>query len=157
MLYAMDNAETHFRPSDPRPAEPTSRNTPLTVQLNDTERTNLAMLVMSILDEWRVAPEDQVAMLGFPQGTKPRELSRYRQGTTPFPDDKDILNHAEHVLGIHESLHVVFPLNRNMPGFWLKNRNKALKGIPLHIMLDEGLSGMHRVWRQLDCTINWVD
>ena len=115
------------------------------------------MLVMNILDEWRLAPEDQVAMLGFPEGTKPRELSRYRNGTTPFPDDKNVLDHAEHVLGIQESLHVVFPLNHNMPGFWLKNRNKALKGIPLHIMLEEGLSGMHRVWRQLDCTINWVD
>ncbi len=129
----------------------------MTAQLNDIERTNLAMLVMSILDEWHIAPEDQVTMLGFPEKTKPRELSRYRNGTTPFPDDKNVLSHAEHVLGIQESLHVVFPLNRNMPGFWLKNRNKALKGIPLHIMLNEGLSGMHRVWRQLDCTINWVD
>ena len=110
----------------------------MTAQLTDNERTNLAMLVMNILDEWRLAPEDQVAMLG-------------------FPDDKNVLDHAEHVLGIQESLHVVFPLNHNMPGFWLKNRNKALKGIPLHIMLEEGLSGMHRVWRQLDCTINWVD
>lgn len=115
------------------------------------------MLVMSILDEWRLAPEDQLTMLGFPPETKPRQLSRYRNGSEPLPDDRNVMDHAEHVLGIQDALHVVFPLNRNMPSFWLKHRNKALKGIPLSIMLEEGLSGMHRVWRQLDCTVNWVD
>jgi hypothetical protein len=125
--------------------------------MTDSERTHLAMLVMSILDEWRLAPEDQLFILGLPDGTKPRELSRYRNGSSPLPQNDTILSHARHVLGIQESLHIVFPLNRNMPGFWLKHRNKALKGIPLQIMLDEGLSGMHRVWRQLDCTLNWTD
>lgn len=129
----------------------------MTAQLNNIDRTNLAMLVMNILEEWRLAPEDQLTLLGFPEGTKPRELSRYRNGSTPFPDDKSVLDHAEHVLGIQEALHLVFPLNHNMPGFWLKHRNKTLKGVPLNIMLNEGLPGMHRVWRQLDCTINWTD
>lgn len=125
--------------------------------LNDDERTRLGVMVMDILDEWRLAPQDQIFMLGMPENTKPRELSRYRNGTVPLPQDENILSHARHVLGIQESLHVVFPLNRNMPGFWLKHRNKVLKGIPLQIMLDEGISGMHRVWCQLDCTQNWVD
>ena len=125
--------------------------------LNDDERTRLGVMVMDILDEWRLAPQDQIFMLGMPESTKPRELSRYRNGTMPLPQDENILSHARHVLGIQESLHVIFPLNRNMPGFWLKHRNKVLKGIPLQIMLDEGISGMHRVWCQLDCTQNWVD
>ena len=124
-------------------------------ELNSEERTSLAMLAVSILDEWRLSPTDQLFLLGLPDDTKPRELSRYRNGVSPLPEDEGVINHARHVLGIQESLHVVFPLNRNMPGFWLKHRNKALKGIPLEIMLDEGLSGMHRVWALLDCTQNW--
>lgn len=126
-------------------------------ELSEAERIRLGMMVMGILDEWRLAPQDQVFILGLPDGTKPRELSRYRNGTSPLPQDEAILRHAHHVLGIQESLHVIFPLNRNMPGFWLKHRNKVLKGIPLEIMLDEGISGMHRVWCQLDCTQNWVE
>ena len=127
----------------------------MTHVLTDNERTQLGMLAMSILDEWRLSPQDQIFMLGLPDSTKPRELSRYRNGSAPLPKDDGVLEHARHVLGIQESLHVIFPLNRNMPGFWLKHRNKVLKGIPLEIMLDEGLSGMHRVWCQLDCTQNW--
>lgn len=129
----------------------------MNTELNDSERTQLGIMVMGILDEWRLAPKDQVFLLGMPEETKPRELSRYRNGTTPLPADDNILKHAQHVLGIQESLHVVFPLNPNMPSFWLKHRNKSLRGIPLEIMLDEGIVGMSRVWRQLDCTQNWTD
>lgn len=129
----------------------------MTNNLSPEERTNLAMLVMSILDEWRLVPNEQIFLLGLPDDTKPRELSRYRNGSAPLPEDDGILSHAQHVLGIQESLHVVFPLNRNMPLFWLTHRNKTLNGIPLQVMLDEGLGGMRRVWGQLDCTQNWVD
>ncbi len=127
------------------------------IELSDDERTHLGMLAMNILDEWRLAPVDQLALMGMPEKTKPRELSRYRNGTTPLPKDPEVIRHARHVLGIQESLHVIFPLNGNMPSFWLKHRNKVLRGIPLEIMLDEGISGMSRVWRQLDCTQNWTD
>lgn len=122
--------------------------------LNTTERTRLAQLTMDILDEWRLAPEDQLTLLGSPDKLKPRHLTRYRNGE-PFPEDADLLEHARHVLGIQDALHLVFALNYNMPGVWLKQRNRFLKGVPLEIMLDEGLNGMHRVWRHLDCTINW--
>jgi hypothetical protein len=133
---------------------PQTGNFPLTAELDQSERTTLASLTMNILEEWRIAPEDQLKLLGFPEDTKPRHLSKYKNGE-PFPDDENILKHAKHLLGIQESLHIVFALNRNMPSFWLKNRNKVLKGIPLQIMLDEGLGGMFRVWRYLDCTVNW--
>jgi hypothetical protein len=122
--------------------------------LNEADRSRLARLTMDILEDWHLAPEDQLRLLGSPNKLKPRHLSRYRNGE-PFPEDDDLLEHARHLLGIQEALHLVFALNYNMPGFWLKNRNRVLKGIPLEIMLDEGLNGMHRVWRHLDCTINW--
>lgn len=139
----------------PRPIHPpATRGRPLSKILTDDERAELATFVTEILSEWKLTPEESLSLLGLPEETKPRELSRYKRGT-PLPQDESILNHAEAILGIQESLHVVFPLNRNMPLFWLTHRNKQLGGIPLQIMLDDGLHGMNRVWGILDCTQNW--
>jgi hypothetical protein len=122
--------------------------------LTEDERAELAQFVSEILTEWRLTPEESLSLLGMPEGSKPRELSRFKRGA-PLPQDETIIRHAEHILGIQESLHVVYPLNRNMPLFWLTHRNKQLGGIPLQIMLDDGLHGMSRVWGTLDCTQNW--
>lgn len=123
-------------------------------RLNEEERIELAQFVTEIMTEWKLTPEEQITLLGLPDGTRPRELSRFKRGT-PLPQDETILHHAEHILGIQHSLHVIYPLNRNMPLFWLTHRNKPLRGIPLKIMLEDGLHGMSRVWRILDCTQNW--
>jgi hypothetical protein len=128
----------------------------VSVELSDEERIRLAELVMSIFEEWHLDPVQQLSLLGLPEDTKPRELTRYRRGT-PFPQEEALLTRAKHVLGIQESLHVVFPLNPQMPIFWLNNRNRYFKAAPLHVMLEEGLPGMNRVWRHLDCTVNWQE
>ncbi|MDH5785645.1 MAG: hypothetical protein OEZ16_08560 [Chromatiales bacterium] len=122
--------------------------------LTDEERGELAVFVTDILSEWKLSPEESLALLGMPEGSKPRELSRFKRGN-PLPQDETILTHAQHILGIQEALHMVFPLNHNMPLFWLTHRNKTLGGIPLKIMLEDGLHGMGRVWGTLDCTQNW--
>lgn len=122
--------------------------------LNEDERVQLARLVSTILAEWKLTTEESLSLLGMPEGSKGRELSRFKRGT-PLPPDETILSHAEHILGIQESLHMVYPRNHNMPLFWLTHRNKQLRGIPLRIMLEEGLHGMGRVWGILDCTQNW--
>lgn len=132
------------------------RNIPVSVELSDEERTRLAALVMAIFEEWHLDADQQLALLGLPEGTKTRELTRWRRGT-PFPQEEALLNRAKHVLGIQESLHVVFPLNPQMPLFWLNNRNRYFKTAPLAVMLEEGLAGMNRVWRHLDCTVNWTE
>lgn len=123
--------------------------------LSDEERGELAVFVTDILTEWKLTPEESLSLLGHSEDTKPRQLSRYKRGN-PLPQDEAILQHVEAILGIQHSLHVVFPLNRNMPLFWLSHRNKQLGGIPLRIMLDDGLHGMNRVWGTLDCTQNWL-
>lgn len=127
----------------------------MALDLNEQERGRLAQLVMNIFEDWRIDSDDQKALLGLPEKESARTLSRFRQGK-PLPDEEDIIERARHVLGIQSSLQRTYPLNANMPKFWLYHRNKALKGFPLQIMLEEGLPGMHRVWRHLDCTLNWV-
>lgn len=127
----------------------------MAVELSEEERGRLAQLVMNIFVDWRLETDEQKNLLGLDQGEGVGTLSHFRRGK-PLPDEEDIIERARHVLGIQNSLERVYPLNAKMPQFWMYQRNKALKGFPLQIMLEEGLPGMHRVWRHLDCTLNWT-
>jgi len=127
------------------------------VELTESERTKLGQVVTGIFDTWGIEDGMQIELLGLPEKTKPRQLTRFRHGQQPLPQEDELLNRAKHILGIQQSLEMMFPLNQNMPLFWLRNRNRSLKGIPLTIMLKTGLIGMGRVWRTLDCTQNWDD
>jgi hypothetical protein len=123
-------------------------------QLNEEERSALATLVMSIFADWELDAEYQKLLLGLEDVDAASQLSKYRYGTA-FPQDPALIERARHVVGIQQSLHRVFPLNDKMPAFWLYNRNRQLNGMPMEIMVEEGLPGMTRVWRWLDCTITW--
>ncbi len=121
---------------------------------NQQDREQLATLVMGVLDDWNIREEYQINLLGLPEDTAVRELTKFSRGKA-LPDDDALLQRAVHIIGIHQALHVVFPLNPKMPGFWLTTRNRYFRGQPLTVMLEEGLAGMDRVWRHLDCTRNW--
>ena len=116
----------------------------------------VTLVVMDILEKWKVRGDEQVALLGLPAKTRPRELTRYKHGT-PFPTDNPVLKqHVEHIMGIQESMGIIYPLAPTIPSFWLKTRNRYFRGAtPLHIMLSEGLDGMHRIWSHLDVSRNW--
>jgi hypothetical protein len=120
--------------------------------LNLEERIALARVVMGIFEEWELEAHWQGALLGL-ESLKPRELERYRRGTA-FPDGPEIIERARHVIGIHQALQRTFP-NPRMPSFWLYTRSRQLNGVPMEIMVEEGLAGMNRVWHSLDCTANW--
>lgn len=128
----------------------------LTVQLNQEERQMLGPMVMEVLDDWQLNDEACLALLGLPEKTRARELTRYRHGNTPIPDDADVVERTRTIIGIQQALHLIFARNPNMPGFWLANRNNRQFGrAPMEVMLEEGLAGMQRVWGHLDCTQNW--
>ncbi|WP_303906957.1 hypothetical protein [Thiohalomonas denitrificans] len=127
------------------------------MELDYEERRRLATIVMAILDEWKLDGEQQLAVLGMPGGTRPRHLNQYRQGTTPFPQEAELIDRARHIIGIQEALHLIFSRNPLMPSFWLSNPNNRQFGqAPVSIMLEDGLPGMEQVWGHLDCTRNRV-
>lgn len=126
------------------------------MELSEQERLDLGLLVTEIFDHWKLSDDDQICLLGLPESTKPRELTRYRHGQVPLPQEDELIDRAKHILGIQQSLEVLFPLNRNMPKLWLRSKYRPLhKRIPLQLMIEEGLVGMDLVWRSLDCTRNW--
>ena len=113
------------------------------------------MKVMAILDSWPLTDRDKMNLLGFGDDMKERQLTRFRNGTAPFPKDDDKLERVRHLMGIQKALEVNYPLNSRMPSFWVNHFQKPLTRIPMQIMIEDGLAGMYRVWRHLDCTASW--
>lgn len=135
------------------PGDPGKKRTGM-IELNYEERCRLSVLVMAVLDTWKVERTDQLHLLGMAAG-RGRELARLRNGN-PFPEDDAVFERARHILGIDDALQVIFPRNGNMSAFWLTNPNNRQFGrAPVEVMLDEGLAGMRRVWSHLDCTQDW--
>lgn len=124
------------------------------LELNYDERCQLSVLIIEMLQQWRMSEDEQLALLGMPAETRPRELTRLGRGA-PFPEVSEQEQRARHLLGIDEALQVIFPHNRRMASFWVRHGNKKFPESPLTVMLSEGLAGMDRIWRHLDCTRNW--
>ena len=83
----------------------------MAAELSDNERTQLGQIVTEIFDSWGVKDEMQIILLGLPEDTKPRQLTRFRHGQQPLPQEDELLDRAKHILGIQQSLGIMFPLN----------------------------------------------
>lgn len=112
-------------------------------------RTSLAKMIMKLFDLWELSSGDQAALLGL--STKGRtSLSRYRNGK-PFADNQDLLDRAGHLLGIHKSLRLIFPHNKDLAYRWISAPNKRFDGqSPLDIMKERRFEGLLAIRRYLD-------
>jgi hypothetical protein len=125
------------------------------IEFSEQDRVGLAGMVMEVFSEWRLTENEMVMLLGLPEGTRQRVLTRYRHGT-PLPDDELVLERVRHILGISQSLQLLNPLNPGTGYLWLRNRSKYFhKRPPLQVMLEDGFPGLKQVWTNLDCTQGW--
>lgn len=123
--------------------------------LTPDDRVQIARLVVTLLDDWGVRPADQVALLALPASTPPRSMRRYRDDT-PLPDDPQVTERVEHLVGIADALRTTFPRNANMGSIWLHRRNQRFNDrTPLATMLEDGLLGVIAVRAHLDCAWDW--
>jgi len=123
--------------------------------LDTDERVQCARAVMTLLDDWGVAPDQRIVLLGLPAATKPRALTRYRQDT-PLPDEPDLLHRVERLLAIQHALEFTFPHNPQMASYWITTDNDWFGGrTPIDIMLTGGLAGIEQVARHLEHDDNW--
>ena len=123
--------------------------------LNEQTRIELARLVMILLDNWGLSNAEKLSLLDFPDSSRVRSMRQYYNGK-PFPDDPNVMQRVEHLVGIADALRTSYPLNENMPAFWL-NKNNRLFGdrTPLNCMLEDGLDGIVAVRIHLDCAYDW--
>jgi len=123
--------------------------------LTSDDRIELGRLVVNILDDWGIRAADQVNILALPEGTPTRMLRRYHE-ETPLPDDPDVMQRVEHLLGIADALRTTFPRNAQIGVLWLKQPCRRLRRRrPLDILVEDGLSGLINVRTHLDCSFAW--
>ena len=112
-------------------------------------RARLARMIVALFDRWGLAPADQASLLGLSPASR-STLARYRRGE-PLADSADLLARAGHLLGIHKSLRIMFPQDRDLAYRWICAPNRRFGGAsPLDIIRRYGYEGILAVRRYLD-------
>ncbi|MDQ1309890.1 MAG: hypothetical protein QG601_1160 [Pseudomonadota bacterium] len=113
------------------------------------DRGALARMVMKLLDHWQLSTEDQAALLGLAASNR-AALGRYRRGEA-IGGSRDQFERVGHLLGIHKSLRLLFPQNRDLAYRWMTTRNRALDNhTPVEVIKDQGFAGLLIVRGYLD-------
>jgi hypothetical protein len=112
-------------------------------------RSALAKMVITLFDHWKLPTADQTALLGLSESSR-SSLNRYRKGE-PLADNRDLIDRAGNLLGIHRSLRILFPHNRDLVYRWPTTPNTQFEGkTPVDIMREAGFLGLLLVRRYLD-------
>jgi len=77
-------------------------------QYDESTRLRTANFIMDLFDQWRVPLEDQRTLLGLPDTIRKRHMHKFAEDM-PLPDDTDVMERAEHILGIADALRTYFP------------------------------------------------
>ena len=119
------------------------------IDLNSREtRGRLASMVTRLLEHWRLTAAEQAEVLGLSSGSR-STLARYRSGE-PFADNRDLLDRAGHLLGIHQSLRLLVPRDRDLAYRWMTQPNRRFGARPVDLIIDHGFEGLLSVRRYLD-------
>ena len=115
------------------------------------DRGALAKMVMALLEHWKLSTEDQAALLGIASSNR-AALSNYRSGK-PIGTSRDQYERVGHLLGIHKSLRLLFPQNRDLAYRWMTTRNKVFDNLtPVDVVKEWGFTGLLMVRGYLDRT-----
>ena len=115
------------------------------------DRGALAKMVMVLLKHWKLSTEDQAALLGIASSNR-AALSNYRSGK-PIGTSRDQYERVGHLLGIHKSLRLLFPQNRDLAYRWMTTRNKVFDNLtPVDVVKEWGFTGLLMVRGYLDRT-----
>lgn len=111
-------------------------------------RERLARMLTQLFDHWGLSTTEQAALLGLSADNR-STLSRYRRGD-PLADSRDLLDRAGHLLGIHKSLRILFPHDRDLAYRWMTTPNRRLDARPVDVIVKHGFEGLIAVRRYLD-------
>lgn len=111
-------------------------------------RARLAGMATRLLDLWRLGAGEQAALLGLSSASR-STLARYRGGE-PLADNRDLLDRVGHLLGIHKSLRILFPYDRELAYRWMTAHNQRLGARPVDLVIQHGFEGLLAIRRFLD-------
>lgn len=124
-------------------------------EMSEADCVDLTRAIMGILDSWGLNGYDQMKVLNLPEGTPVRALRRYRENTA-FPNEQQVYERLEHIVGIADALRTTYPHNPAMGVLWLKQANSRFQErSPLQTIVEDGLEGLISVRAHLDCSWDW--
>ena len=116
------------------------------------DRVAIAGMLMKLFQRWNLETDEQLEFLGLSSMNK-GTLTRYRNGA-PISKNRDMMDRAGHLLGIHKNLRLLFPHDRDLAYTWIKIRNKAFQyKSPGEVIGDYGFAGLLMVHSYLDKAI----
>lgn len=116
---------------------------------SEPSRKAIGQAIVRLLQLWNLSEPDQLQVLGLSVDSY-ETLSRLVAGH-PFPADRDQLERASHLFGIHEALKMLYPENPEMVAGWVTFRNDAFDGsTPLDVVKDKGTLGLALVREHLE-------
>lgn len=114
-----------------------------------SDRSELAKMAMKLFEHWGLNTEDQLSLLGLSVANR-GALTRYRNGD-PLAPNRDLLERVGILLGIHKSLRILFPGNRELAYAWMSTRNRAFDGLtPVEAIKQWGFAGLLMVRAYVD-------
>lgn len=109
----------------------------------------LATMVTQLFDHWQLDGSTAAALLGLSENSR-TAMAGYRKGK-PLPDNRDLLDRVGNLFGIHKSLRLLYPHNRELVYAWPTARNQRLDNLtPVEIMVEQGLPGIVAMRGYLD-------
>lgn len=121
----------------------------LPTDLDPDQRAGLTKMVIQLFDQWGIDIGSQSALLGLSLNS-PITIVDYRSGAA-LSDGRDLMDRVGNLLGIHRSLRLLFPQNRELVYRWLTVPNLAFDNrSPVEIMVERGLPGIVTVRGYLD-------
>ena len=116
---------------------------------NRDRRVILAGALSKLFDLWQLSTSDRLALLGMSSENR-SALQRYAQGE-PLAANRDLMDRAGHLLGIHKSLKLLYPRNDEIAHGWMAARNSKFGGhSPVDVVKQYGLPGLALVRGTLD-------
>lgn len=116
---------------------------------NRERRVVLAGALSKLFDLWQLSTGDRLALLGMSSENR-SALQRYSQGE-PLAPNRDLMDRAGHLLGIHKSLKLLYPRNDAIAHGWMAARNTKFGGYsPVDVVKQYGLPGLALVRGTLD-------
>ncbi len=121
----------------------------------EEEWLQISRSVILMLDAWSLDNSQKIALLGLPENTPKRSISRYKDNT-PLPVTDIVRERVEHLLGIADALRTTYPTNIRMGTQWMNKPNRKLnQRTPVSLLKEGTLGSLISIRSQLDCVFMW--
>jgi len=126
------------------------------IKLFSTEqKIDFTKQIMAMLDSWGVSHENKILLLALPAEIRTRSVRRFYIDK-PLPENSQVLQRLEHLLGIADAIRTSYPRNEQMASFWLNKKNHRFDDMtPIDFMLEGGTENVIAIRAHLDCAWDW--